>query len=549
MEMFCYQCEQASKGTGCDTFGICGKNPQVAALQDLLLASAQGISRLAHSAAASSGRRDGDLDLFVIEALFTTVTNVDFDPDRLDAMIDRGAELLARARETAPAPAANDVYALLEPAADRAERVAQAAAFNVAKRHAAFGDDVAGLIDLVVYGLKGSASYADHARILGYADDQINADFHRLLSVTADPAPTADALLTAALQTGELNLRVMELLDSANTGSYGHPEPTAVNTGAVAGKCILVSGHDLLDLDELLQQTAGKDINVYTHGEMLPCHAYPELKKHPHLVGNWGGAWQDQAKDFAAFPGSILMTTNCIQKPRETYSERIFTCGLVGWPGVTHIADRNFAPVIAAALAAEGFAADGPRHEITVGFGHNAVLGVADKVIAAVKGGDIRHFFLVGGCDGAKPGRSYYTELAEQIPRDCVVMTLACGKFRFNKLEFGEIGGLPRLLDVGQCNDAYSAVRIATALAEAFDCGVNDLPLSLVLSWYEQKAIAILLTLLHLGMTGIRIGPTLPAFLTPAVLGILVEKFDLKPITTAEQDLADILGPEPAAAN
>lgn len=544
MEMFCYQCEQAAKGTGCDAFGICGKNPEVAALQDLLLATAQGISRLA--VAAEGDGADPEAARFVIEALFTTVTNVDFDPDRLDAMIDRGAALLAVGRDRAPAPAAADAYALLEPAPDRAGRVVQAAEFGVAKRHAAFGDDVAGLIDLLVYGLKGSAAYADHAWILGRVDERINADFLRLLAAGADPAPTAEGLLSACLQTGELNLRVMELLDAANTGAYGHPEPTAVNTGAIAGKCILVSGHDLLDLDELLKQTAGTGVNVYTHGEMLPCHAYPELKKHPHLAGNWGGAWQDQAKDFAAFPGAILMTTNCIQKPRESYDERIFTCGLVGWPGVPHIADRNFAPVIAAAQAAEGFAQDGPRREITVGFGHNAVLGVADKVIEAVKGGAIRHFFLIGGCDGAKPGRSYYTDLAASVPDDCVVMTLACGKFRFNKLEFGEIGGLPRLLDVGQCNDAYSAVRIAAALAEAFDCGVNDLPLSLVLSWYEQKAVAILLTLLHLGIKGIRIGPTLPAFLSPAVVDILVENYDLKPITTAERDLRDMLGGETA---
>jgi len=351
------------------------------------------------------------------------------------------------------------------------------------------------------------------------------------------------------MQTGALSLRVMELLDSANTGAYGHPEPTRVNTEAVAGKCVLISGHDLRDLDALLDQTAGKGINVYTHGEMLPCHAYPGLKKHPHLAGNWGGAWQDQAKDFAAFPGAILMTTNCIQKPRESYNERIFTCGLVGWPGVTHIADRNFGPVIAAALAAPGFAESAAPREITVGFGRNAVLGVADTVIDAVKSGAIRHFFLIGGCDGIKPGRSYYTELATKVPEDCVVMTLACGKFRFNKLEFGEIGGLPRLLDIGQCNDAYSAIRIAGALAEAFGCGVNDLPLSLVLSWYEQKAITVLLALLHLGVSGIRIGPSLPAFLTPNVIDVLVEKFDVKPITTADQDLADMLGETVGAAD
>jgi len=333
----------------------------------------------------------------------------------------------------------------------------------------------------------------------------------------------------------------MELLDAANTGTYGHPEPTRVKVSPVKGKAIVVSGHDLRDLEALLIQTQGKGINVYTHGEMLPALAYPGLKKYPHLVGNYGGAWQDQAKEFDAFPGAILMTTNCIQRPRETYKGRIFTCGLVAWPGVTHIADRNFAPVIQAALAAPGFAADAPTQEITIGFARNTVMSVAGAVIDAVKAGAVKHFFLIGGCDGAKSGRNYYTEFAQQVPKDCVILTLACGKYRFNKLDFGDIGGIPRLLDVGQCNDAYSAVQIAVALAKAFNCGVNDLPLSLVLSWYEQKAVAILLTLLHLGIRNIRLGPTLPAFVTPAVLQVLVDNFNIMPTTTAEADLKAIL--------
>jgi len=333
----------------------------------------------------------------------------------------------------------------------------------------------------------------------------------------------------------------MEMLDAANTGTYGNPVPTSVRITPVKGKAILVSGHDLKDLKELLEQTEGTGINIYTHGEMLPAHAYPELKKHSHLVGNYGGAWQDQAKEFDEFPGAILMTTNCIQKPRDSYRGRIFTSGLVGWPGVQHLEGRDFSPVIAAARAAAGFTADEPEKSILVGFGHNAILGVADKVIEAVKGGQIKRFYLIGGCDGAKSGRNYYTEFAEAVPDDCVILTLACGKYRFNKLDFGDIGGIPRLLDCGQCNDAYSAIKVAGALAEAFGCGVNDLPLSLILSWYEQKACCILLTLLHLGIKNIKLGPSLPAFVTPTVLNVLVEKFNIAPTTEAAADLKETL--------
>ncbi|HDP35991.1 MAG TPA: hydroxylamine reductase, partial [Candidatus Hydrogenedentes bacterium] len=390
--------------------------------------------------------------------------------------------------------------------------------------------------------LKGMAAYVDHAVILGVEDDDISAFFHDTLDFLARDVSDVDALVTRALLVGEKNLRAMEMLDQANTGKYGHPEPTQVRVTPVKGKCILVSGHDLKDLEELLKQTEGKGINVYTHGEMLPCLAYPELKKYSHLAGNYGGAWQDQAKEFDAFPGAILMTTNCIQKPRESYKNRIFTCGLVHWPDTVHISDRNFAPVIDAALAADGFAEDEPAKFITIGFGRNAVMSVADKVIEAVKAGKIRRFFLIGGCDGAKSGRNYYTALARAVPDDCVIMTLACGKYRFNKLEFGDIDGIPRLLDIGQCNDAYSAVQIAVALAGAFECGVNDLPLSIVLSWYEQKAVCILLTLLHLNLQGMRIGPSLPAFVGPNVLNVLVDKFGLTPIGEVEADLAAMLG-------
>ena len=413
---------------------------------------------------------------------------------------------------------------------------------GIPARIATLGEDITALQELLTYGIKGTAAYADHAYVLGKEDRAVYMYFHEALDFLTNEAPTVDELLAMNLRCGEVNLRVMELLDSAHTGAYGHPVPTPVRVEPVAGQAILVTGHDLKDLEALLKQTDGEDINLYTHGEMLPAHGYPELKKYSHLVGNYGGAWQDQQKEFEAFPGSILMTTNCIQHPHDSYKARIFTTGLVAWPGVTHIENNDFAPVIDAALEAEGFSKDGSDKTITVGFAHDAVLGVADKVIEAVKGGDIRHFFLIGGCDGAKSGRNYYTEFAEGVPDDCVILTLACGKYRFNKLDFGDIGGIPRLLDCGQCNDAYSAIQIAVALAGAFDTDVNSLPLSMVLSWYEQKACCILLSLLHLGIKDIRLGPSLPAFITPAVLQVLVDTFGIKPIGTAQEDLKAILG-------
>ena len=548
--MFCYQCEQTAKGTGCTAGGVCGKDPESAALQDLLVHACKGLSAYAHRA-RGLGATDREIDVFVIQALFSTVTNVDFDPERLAGLVRRAAELRDRAKalyeeaatkagqtpETLSGPAA------WAPAADLAGLVQQGEGVGIPKRIDAVGEDVAGLQELIIYGLKGVAAYADHAQILGHEDDEVYAAFHETLSYLASDPTDAEALTARALQVGEINLKVMGLLDAAHTTTYGHPEPTQVRVTPVKGKAILISGHDLKDLEELLKQTEGKGINVYTHGEMLPALAYPALKKHAHLAGNYGGAWQDQRKEFEAFPGAILMTTNCIQKPQESYKSRIFTAGLVAWPGVTHIADRNFAPVIEAALAADGFADDAPEQTITIGFARNAVLGVADKVIDAVKTGAIKHFFLIGGCDGAKPGRNYYTELAQAVPQDCVILTLACGKYRFNKLDFGDIGGIPRLLDIGQCNDAYSAVQIAVALAGAFETDVNSLPLSMILSWYEQKACAILLSLLHLGIQDIRLGPSLPAFVTPNVLNVLVENFAIKPTSTPQEDLAAILGP------
>jgi len=548
MSMFCYQCEQTAKGTGCDVSGVCGKKPEVAALQDMLIRSAKILGRFVTELRAM-GIKDREADRFIVEALFTTITNVNFDPERLEAQLRQAGEIGMRLRgayEEACKQAGKsaDVICTEEDqlAQTRDGLVEQAAALQIDKRREAAGEDAVGLQELILYGLKGMAAYVDHAMILGVEDDEVYAFFAETLAYLGTNPTDIGDLTARALKVGEVNLKAMGMLDQANTDAYGHPEPTQVRVTPLAGKAILVSGHDLKDLDALLQQTEGKGINVYTHGEMLPCNAYPGLKKYSHLAGNYGGAWQDQKKEFAAFPGSILMTTNCIQKPADSYKDRIFTCGLVAWPGVTHIADGDFTPVVDAALAEPGFEADAEEQSITIGFARNAVMSVAGAVIDAVKAGQIKHFFLVGGCDGAKSGRNYYTEFAQQVPKDCVILTLACGKYRFNKLDFGDIGGIPRLLDVGQCNDAYSAVQIVVALAEAFDCGVNDLPLSMILSWYEQKAVCILLTLLHLGIKDIRLGPTLPAFVTPAVLNVLVENFSIKPISTPAEDLAAILG-------
>ena len=542
--MFCYQCEQTAKGTGCTVKGVCGKDSDTAILQDVLVHVSEGISMYAHRA-AKLGVQDHDVDLFVVEALFTTVTNVNFDPARLETLIRRGAGLKKTAKalyEKACADAGKETEVLSGAALFEAkDLLVQGVLLGIDKRAETKGDDITGLEELITYGLKGLAAYVDHAQILGKEDPAIYAEIHETMDfLTRDN--DIEALLGKALAVGATNLKAMELLDLANTEAYGHPEPTAVTIEGKKGKAILISGHDLKDLKALLEQTEGKGINIYTHGEMLPALAYPELKKHAHLVGNYGGAWQDQRKEFEAFPGSILMTTNCIQKPKEAYKARIFTTGLVAWPGVTHVADQNFGPVIEAALAAEGFTEDGVDKTITIGFGHHAVMGVADKVIDAVKAGQIKHFFLVGGCDGAKSGRNYYTDFAKAVPKDCVIMTLACGKYRFNKLDFGDIGGIPRLLDIGQCNDAHSAVQIAVALAKAFDTDVNGLPLSFVLSWYEQKAVTILLSLLHLGIKNIRLGPTLPAFVTPAALQILVDNFGIAPIGTVEEDMKALLG-------
>ncbi|MBI4794080.1 MAG: hydroxylamine reductase [Deltaproteobacteria bacterium] len=542
--MFCYQCEQTAKGKACTSMGVCGKSGDVAALQDLLIHAVQGLALYA-AEARKYGIPTSAASLFICEATFSTLTNVNFDADRFVTLIKKTVQLReALKKEIKPAGGRTDFTeqaANFLPAADQAGLIKQgeAVALNIDSSE---NPDIVSLKHILLFGLKGVAAYADHARILGQEDDKVYAFIEEGLTSILRKDLSVEEWIGLVLKCGEINLRTMELLDAGNTGTFGHPVPTHVPLGAMKGKAILVSGHDLKDLAAILEQTAGKGINVYTHGEMLPCHGYPELKKYGHFYGHYGTAWQNQAKEFAEFPGAIVMTTNCIQRPKDSYKDNIFTTGLVGWPGVNHIADKDFSPAIEKTLAMAGFPADTDKGSVMVGFARNAVLGVADKVIDAVKNKAIRHFFLVAGCDGAKPGRNYYTEIVEKIPNDCVVLTLACGKFRFFDKQLGDIGGIPRLLDVGQCNDAYSAIQIAVALAGAFGCGVNDLPLSMILSWYEQKAVAILLTLFHLGIKDIRLGPSLPAFVTPNVLDVLVKNFNIKPVTTPDEDLRAILG-------
>ncbi|MBC8391585.1 MAG: hydroxylamine reductase [Deltaproteobacteria bacterium] len=542
--MFCFQCEQTAKGEGCTKIGVCGKSHEVASLQDLLIYAIKGLSLVA-TEGRKKGISDETVNILTIKAIFSTLTNVDFDPDRIVELINRAVTLRDELKGKVKAAGGNVDFANdaanFTPEATVEGLVAQGEKVGI-KADPDINPDIHSLQWLLVFGIKGVAAYADHAAILGKTDENIFAFIHEGMAATLDGNLSADELTGLVLKCGEINLRAMEILDAANTETYGHPVPTKVPLGAKQGKAILVSGHDLKDLEELLKQSEGKGINVYTHGEMLPCHGYPELKKYAHFYGHYGTAWQNQAKEFDAFPGAILMTTNCIQKPRDAYHDNIFTTGLVGWPGVTHISDGDFTPVIERALALPGFSEDTNGKSVMVGFGRNAVMGVAGTVIEAVKNKAIRHFFLVAGCDGAKPGRNYYTEFVEKVPEDCVVLTLACGKFRFFDKDLGDIGGIPRLLDIGQCNDAYSAIQIAVALAGAFECGVNDLPLSMVISWYEQKACAILLTLLYLGIQDIRLGPSLPAFISPNVLNILVEKFNIKPISTPDEDLKAILG-------
>jgi len=551
--MFCYQCEQTTRsenGDGCGSaaIGICGKDATTSDLQDLLVYAIKGIAQYAKRA-RELGKTDNQADSFILYGLFTTLTNVNFSAPKFVTLIQQAAEHRDRVKslyeEAAKAQGITldslQGPATWKPATTQSALEIQAQSAAIDKDLETVGEDIVGLRAMMLYGLKGVAAYAYHAYVLGGEDEEIYAGIEKTLDFLADEPTDASALLAGNLEVGSINLKVMEVLDGANTGNFGAQSPAQARITPIKGKAILVSGHDLKDLYELLEQTKDMGINIYTHGEMLPAHAYPKLRAYSHLAGNYGSAWQNQHTEFAAFPGPILMTSNCLIEPTPAYKNRIFTAGPVGWPGVRHIEGHNFTPVIQVAKAMPGYKEDAEEKSVTVGFGRHAVLGVADKVIEAVKGGDIRHFFLVGGCDGAAPGRNYYTELAEQTPDDCVILTLGCGKYRFHEQDFGNIGGIPRLLDIGQCNDAYSAIQIASALADAFDCEVNDLPLSLMISWFEQKAVAVLLALLSLGIKGIHLGPTLPAFLTPTVLDILVKEFDIKPNGIAADDLSAAL--------
>ncbi len=542
--MFCYQCEQTAKGQGCTKIGVCGKQAEVATLQDLLIYSLKGLSLVAVEG-RKVGVNDRDVNIFTCEAAFSTVTNVDFSQDRFITLINRSVELRDLLKEKIKVAGGNIGFpegpATFKPETTLEGLMKQGEGVGL-KSDTTVDPDILALQHTLLFGIKGICAYADHAQILGKEDDKVYAFIHEGLAATLNRDLTLDDWLGLVLKCGEINLRTMELLDAANTGTYGHPVPTRVPLGAKKGKAILVSGHDLKDMEQILKQSEGKGIYVYTHGEMLPTHAYPELKKYPHFYGHYGTAWQNQIQEFGQFPGAIVLTTNCLQRPQKSYEDRIFTTGLVGWPGIPHIADKDFTPVIDKALELPGFPADTNGRHVMCGFGHNAVMGVADKVVDAVKKGAIRHFFLVAGCDGAKPGRNYYTEFVEKVPKDCVVLTLACGKFRFFDKDLGNIGGIPRILDIGQCNDAYSAIQIAQALSKAFNVELDQLPLSMILSWYEQKAVAILLTLLYLGIKNIRLGPSLPAFITPNVLDVLVKKLNIMPISTPDDDLRAILG-------
>lgn len=543
--MFCNQCEQTAEGIGCTKIGVCGKTEGVSELQDLLTYVLQGLAIV-----AVAGRKvdiiDADIDRFTAEALFGCLTNVNFDPARFETWIRKTVQLRdeLKTKVVAAGGSVSNAAEVLSytPAANLAGLGAQGAQLNFIPSLDE-NEDLRSLKQIILYGLRGLAAYTNHAAILGQEDTEVYSYIHQALADLTRKDLNLDELVAATLKCGEVNLRAMELLDTGNTGTYGHPGPTPVPLGAKTGKAILVTGHDLKDFHMLLEQTKDVGINIYTHGEMLSCHAYPELRKYTHFHGHYGTAWQNQQKEMAVFPGAILFTTNCIQKPHDSYKDNVFTTGLVGWPGINHIGDdKDFSPVIERALALPGFTADAPNGEVLTGLARNTFQFFADKIVAGVKTGAIKQFFLVGGCDGAKPGRNYYTNFVEQVPEDCIILTLACGKFRFFDKKLGNIDGIPRLLDIGQCNDAYSAIQIALVLADAFACDVNDLPLSIILSWYEQKAVVVLLTLLSLDIKDIRLGPTLPAFVTQNVLNVFVEKFAIKPIAeNAQEDLKTIL--------
>ena len=542
--MFCYQCEQTVGGKGCTKRGVCGKTPEIANLQDLLIYQLKGISCYAKEILDKGGNIDQEVVKFVENGLFTTLTNVNFDPQVHINLLKKSQKIKEKLRKIAPKGEYPE-HAIYNLSDSKDEMLKDAIKAGIMYDDS-LDQDIRSLRSTILYGLKGIAAYGHQARFINFIDKEVDNFYFKALEATTNNKLSSEDLIELTMKTGNIAIAVMKLLDDANTSKYKNPTPHKVNITLKKGPFIIVSGHDLRDLEMLLEQSEGKGINIYTHGEMLPAHGYDGLKKYKHLVGNFGSAWQNQQKEFDDIPGCILMTTNCLMQPRESYKDRIYSTSVVGWEGIKHIkADedgyKDFSEIINKALELGGYDEDEEYKEILVGFGHKATLSNAEKIVSAVNDGNIKHFFVIGGCDGARPGRNYYTDFAKLVPKDCIILTLACGKYRFNKLEFGEVAGLPRLLDIGQCNDLYSAVKIATSLADAFDTNVNSLPLSIILSWYEQKAVADLLALLALGIRGIYLGPSLPAFLSPNVLQYLVDNFDLKPISTPDEDLKSCL--------
>lgn len=556
-EMFCYQCEQTANGKGCTRLGVCGKTPEIANLQDLLIYQVKGISCYGKVLSELGHPIEKAVIAFIESVLFTTLTNVNFDAEVHVQLLQESQKIKDSLREKVSASegssnlhdsdycSCHTAQAQYRLPSTKSEMLHDAPIAGI-MYDKSLDPDIRSLRQTILYGLKGISAYGHQARELGYCSDQVDSFYITALESLTDDRLTVEELIRMTMRTGEAAIEVMKVLDEANTSVYGNPSPHTVNVHIRKGPFIIVSGHDLKDLEMLLRQTEGTGINIYTHGEMLPSHGYEGLKKYPHLVGNFGGAWQDQQKQFDGIPGCILMTTNCLMRPRESYKDRIYSTNVVGWEGVKYIpkkpdGTKDFSEIIRHALELGGFTQDVEPHEIIVGFGHHATLSYADKIVQSVESGKLRHFFLIGGCDGARPGRNYYTDFAQLVPKNCMILTLACGKYRFNKMDFGEVAGLPRLLDIGQCNDVYSAIRIATTLADAFNTDVNGLPLSLIISWYEQKAVADLLALLSLGIRNIYLGPELPAFLSPNVLQYLVDTFHLRKITNPEDDIKTCL--------
>lgn len=542
--MFCYQCEQTAGGKGCTKVGVCGKTAEIANLQDLLIYQLKGIACYGKNILNQGKKVDESVSKFIEDCLFTTLTNVNFDSAVHIELLKESQKIKENLRKQANCEIDRDV-ALYNLSNDKESMLKDSVKAGIMYDDK-LNEDIRSLRSTILYGLKGISAYGHQARYIKYRSESVDEFYITALEALTDDSLTLQDLIDLSMKAGTASVEIMKVLDEANTTTYKNPSPQQVNINRRKGPFIVISGHDLRDLEQLLQQTEGKGVNIYTHGEMLPAHGYPSLKKYSHLVGNFGTAWQNQQKEFDGIPGCILMTTNCLMKPKDSYKDRIFTTNVVGWEGLKYVpvkedGTKDFSEIINKALELGGFTEDEEVKEITVGFGHNAVLSHANEIIEAVKGGKLRHIYVMGGCDGIKPARKYYTEFAQNVPKDCIILTLACGKYRFNKLDFGTLEGLPRLLDVGQCNDVYSAVKIALSLADAFNTDVNSLPLSIILSWYEQKAVADLLALLSLGVKGIHIGPSLPAFISSNVLQYLVDNFDIKPISTPEKDLEETL--------